>query len=211
MELREPRAYQFFFPGEMGWKALTLVASAAASSVLDFDPSSIAIATRHNRAFVKFFAPWCGHCKKLAPTWELLAQSADLSGAQIGRVDCTSNAALCKSYGVRAFPALIMVEPGGQLRNHGGARDLRSLAEFAASGWKDAPVFDPRKLPSPATSTALWKKLLSSPISFVLTAILVLTAVMLMCVCFCCNPNAGEYDDDDAHEASRAAKPEKAD
>lgn len=44
--------------------------------------------------FVASFAPWCGHCKKLAPIWDELAVSlhAREDGEfRVAKVDCTQN------------------------------------------------------------------------------------------------------------------------
>jgi len=85
-------------------------------------------------AFVKFFAPWCGHCKSLAPVWEKLA--ATFAGEQdvvIAKVDCDAaeNKALCGKYGVTGYPTLKSWSQGAEeWDSYSGARELKDLVAY---------------------------------------------------------------------------------
>jgi len=54
---------------------------------------------------VKYYAPWCGHCKALAPTWEELAQDvADIDDLIIAKFDATANEVA--GLEIRGYPTL---------------------------------------------------------------------------------------------------------
>ena len=54
---------------------------------------------------VEFYAPWCGHCKKLAPDYEKLAQEfKDVSSVIISKIDYTANEV--KGQSIRGYPTI---------------------------------------------------------------------------------------------------------
>ncbi|XP_027363157.1 probable protein disulfide-isomerase A6 isoform X2 [Abrus precatorius] len=83
-------------------------------------------------ALVEFYAPWCGHCKKLAPEYEKLGSSfKKAKSVLIGKVDCDEQKSLCSKYGVTGYPT-IQWFPKGSLepKKYEGPRTAESLAEF---------------------------------------------------------------------------------
>ena len=65
--------------------------------------------------FIKFFAPWCGHCKRLAPVWDELHQK-NKGELNVGKVDCTGDLArpLCTHYEVKGYPTLLFFPVGAK-------------------------------------------------------------------------------------------------
>lgn len=84
--------------------------------------------------FVMFYAPWCGHCKRLAPTWEELAGKMNQEKeVTIGKVDCTEQTALCSAQDVTGYPTLKFFKSGAEKEDgvkYRGNRDLASLEKF---------------------------------------------------------------------------------
>ena len=82
---------------------------------------------------VKFYAPWCGHCKSLAPTWadvESQYNNKKVNGktVKVLQVNCDENTELAKKHDVNGYPTIKTFHHGKE-EDYAGGRDLSSISE----------------------------------------------------------------------------------
>ncbi|KAF1934983.1 protein disulfide-isomerase [Clathrospora elynae] len=78
----------------------------------------------------EFFAPWCGHCKALAPEYETAATTLKEKNIALVKVDCTEEQDLCQEYGVEGYPALKVFRGLENVSPFGGQRKADSIVSY---------------------------------------------------------------------------------
>lgn len=132
--------------------SLAVLSTAAASAVLDLRPDNFddIVLKSGKPALVEFFAPWCGHCKTLAPIYEELATGFESAKDKvtIAKVDADAEKDLGRKYGVQGFPTLKWFDgKSDKPEDYKSGRDLESLTNFVTDktgikikGKKTAPM-----------------------------------------------------------------------
>lgn len=91
---------------------------------------------KHKNLFIKFYAPWCGHCKQLAPKWEEM--SGEFSVMPVAEVDCTTHTEICGKYGISGYPTIKLLQSNGAVMDYDGPREKQDMMQWAEAMLKPA-------------------------------------------------------------------------
>ncbi|KAJ1462751.1 thioredoxin-like protein, partial [Pelagophyceae sp. CCMP2097] len=80
---------------------------------------------------LEFYAPWCDHCKAMAPILDEFAGKHP--GVRVAKIDATRNKQLAKDHRIEGYPTLRWRGVGAhKFREYKGGRDLESLDRIDA-------------------------------------------------------------------------------
>jgi protein disulfide-isomerase A1 len=98
-------------------------------SVLVLNDNNFAEALQaHNQILVEFYAPWCGHCKNLAPEWSKAATKLEGGNVPLAKVDATESEKLAKQYEIKGFPTIKYFKNGKPSDYNGGRTEAEIVS-----------------------------------------------------------------------------------
>lgn len=95
---------------------------------------------------LKFYAPWCGHCKQMAPTYERVAEHYHRRGddkVRVGRLDGTAHPNLAAPFNVKGYPTLVLLRDGHKIEEFKGERTFEAITAFVENESNAPPAGAP--------------------------------------------------------------------
>jgi len=109
--------------------ALLFSAATAQKVVVGTNKNFDSIIADNTHVLAEFYAPWCGHCKKLAPEYDAAAKKLKDEDVVLMKVDATEEEELGKRFEVRGYPTLKWFK-NGKVKDYDGGRSADTIVSW---------------------------------------------------------------------------------